>query len=58
VVALPAFYPAEDYHQDYLQKNPMQPYIVMHDLPKLAALKEQFPARWAGNCTGNAKTMA
>jgi peptide-methionine (S)-S-oxide reductase len=46
VVALPAFYPAEDYHQDYLRKHPTQPYIVMHDMPKLAALKDQFPARW------------
>ena len=47
VVALPAFYPAEDYHQDYLARHPNQPYIVFNDLPKLAALKEQFPARYA-----------
>jgi len=46
VVALPQFYPAEDYHQDYLAKHPNQPYIVFNDLPKLAALKEQFPARY------------
>jgi peptide-methionine (S)-S-oxide reductase len=47
VVALPAFYPAEAYHQDYLARHPNQPYIVFNDLPKLAALKEQFPARYA-----------
>jgi peptide-methionine (S)-S-oxide reductase len=47
VVALPAFYPAEAYHQDYLAHHMSQPYIVMHDLPKLAQLKEQFPERYA-----------
>jgi peptide-methionine (S)-S-oxide reductase len=48
VVALPAFYPAEGYHQNYLALHPNQPYIVMHDLPKLAQLKEQFPDRYVG----------
>ena len=48
MVALPHFYPAEDYHQDYLAKHPNQPYIVFNDMPKLAALKEQFPARYVG----------
>ena len=43
VVKLAAFYPAEDYHQDYLKRNPTDPYIVQHDLPKLAALKKKFP---------------
>jgi methionine-S-sulfoxide reductase len=43
VVALDKFYDAEAYHQDYLVRNPDQPYIVYHDLPKLAALKEKFP---------------
>jgi peptide-methionine (S)-S-oxide reductase len=40
---LKAFYPAEDYHQDYLRHNPGQPYIVMFDLPKLAALEKEYP---------------
>ena len=43
VVPLVKFYDAEDYHQDYIVKNPKQPYVVYHDLPKLAALKEKFP---------------
>lgn len=43
IVALPAFYPAEAYHQNYLAYHRTQPYIVVNDLPKLAALKEQFP---------------
>jgi peptide-methionine (S)-S-oxide reductase len=41
-----AFYPAEDYHQDYLTLNPTQPYIVYNDLPKIANLKRLFPERY------------
>jgi peptide-methionine (S)-S-oxide reductase len=37
------FYPAESYHQDYLKKNPDNPYIVYNDLPKLENLKKDFP---------------
>jgi peptide-methionine (S)-S-oxide reductase len=44
VAALDKFYPAEDYHQNYLALHPNQPYIVYNDLPKLDALKKQFPA--------------
>lgn len=44
VVPLPAFYPAEDYHQNYLALHPYQPYIVFHDQPKLTQLRKQFPA--------------
>jgi len=36
------FYPAEDYHQDYLTLHPSQPYIVYNDLPKIEALKKLF----------------
>lgn len=43
VAPLKAFYPAEDYHQDYLSLHPNQPYIVIHDLPKLQLLRKQFP---------------
>ena len=48
VAPLKGFYSAEDYHQDYLARNPDQPYIVINDLPKLAALKEQFPQLYTG----------
>jgi peptide-methionine (S)-S-oxide reductase len=40
---LKGFYPAEDYHQDYLIHNPHQPYIVYNDLPKIDALKHAYP---------------
>jgi len=39
-----AFYPAEGYHQDYLTLHPDQPYIAIHDLPKVENLKHLFPA--------------
>ncbi len=43
VVTLDAFYPAEAYHQDYVVHHPDEPYIVYNDLPKVAALRKQFP---------------
>jgi peptide-methionine (S)-S-oxide reductase len=46
VAKLRAFFPAEAYHQDYLVHHPNQPYIVIHDKPKVAALKKQFPGEY------------
>jgi peptide-methionine (S)-S-oxide reductase len=43
VVPLKAFYAGEDYHQDYMEKNPNNPYIYVCDRPKIEALKQQFP---------------
>lgn len=43
VDALKGFYPAEDYHQDFLVHNPNYPYIVYNDLPKIANLKRLMP---------------
>jgi peptide-methionine (S)-S-oxide reductase len=43
VVPLTAFYPAEDYHQNYLALNPDKPYIVVNDMPKLERLRQDFP---------------
>lgn len=36
------FYPAEAYHQDYLVRHPMQPYIVINDAPKVRDLAALF----------------
>jgi peptide-methionine (S)-S-oxide reductase len=33
----------EHYHQDYALKNPGSPFIQTCDLPKISALKQQFP---------------
>ncbi len=38
-----AFYPAEDYHQDFATKNPNHPYIAINDRPKVEQLKALFP---------------
>jgi peptide-methionine (S)-S-oxide reductase len=43
IVAFKAFFPAEDYHQDYAVRHPDNPYIMINDLPKVANLKKQFP---------------
>lgn len=43
VEPLKGFYKAEDYHQDYLVSNTDQPYIIINDLPKIAALKKVWP---------------
>jgi peptide-methionine (S)-S-oxide reductase len=40
---LTGFYPAEDYHQDFLVLHPDYPYIVFNDLPKVDNLKRLFP---------------
>ena len=48
VVSLPAFYPAEAYHQDYMARHPMDIYIAQNDAPKLSALKDLFPNLYVG----------
>jgi peptide-methionine (S)-S-oxide reductase len=40
------FYPAEDYHQNFLARNPDYPYIVINDRPKVDALHRIFPQSW------------
>ena len=48
---LPGFYPAEGYHQDFLENNPNYPYIVVNDMPKVAALKALFPEFYVAKAT-------
>jgi peptide-methionine (S)-S-oxide reductase len=43
VVTLDGFYPAEAEHQDFLKRNPWNPYILAHDKPKLEQLERDFP---------------
>jgi peptide-methionine (S)-S-oxide reductase len=43
VDALKGFYTAEGYHQDYLLRNPTEPYIAINDLPKIRNLKQLLP---------------
>ena len=45
----PGFYPAEDYHQDFLTLNPTYPYIAINDIPKVKNLKRLFPERYREN---------
>jgi peptide methionine sulfoxide reductase msrA/msrB len=37
------FWAAEEYHQDFLRKNPEQGYIAAYDIPKLRALAAAWP---------------
>ena len=39
VTKLPAFYEAEDYHQDYATLHPSDSYIMINDAPKVANLR-------------------
>jgi peptide-methionine (S)-S-oxide reductase len=45
IVPFEAFYAAEDYHQDYLSRNPYQPYCMMVVAPKLAKFRKQHLER-------------
>ncbi len=48
VVPLERFYPAENYHQDYVEHNPMNPYILMNAVPKIVKLKKLYPKALRG----------
>jgi peptide-methionine (S)-S-oxide reductase len=43
VAALTAFYIAEDYHQDFMVRNPRHPYILFHDRPKIEKYRKVLP---------------
>ena len=40
---LDRFYAAESYHQDFIDRNPLKPYVVIHDLPQIRQLQAEFP---------------
>jgi peptide-methionine (S)-S-oxide reductase len=42
VTAFQAFYPAEDYHQEYFRRNPAQPYCQAVVAPKVAKFRKQY----------------
>jgi peptide-methionine (S)-S-oxide reductase len=42
---LERFYPAEEYHQDYFARNPMQPYCQVVIAPKVAKFRKQYFAQ-------------
>jgi peptide-methionine (S)-S-oxide reductase len=42
------FYAAEAQHQDFARRNPRHPYILVHDRPKVAALKARYPTLFKG----------
>jgi len=48
---LQGFFPAEDYHQDYMTLHPRQPYIAYNDLPKVENLKTLFAANYRATPT-------
>jgi peptide-methionine (S)-S-oxide reductase len=52
------FYPAEGYHQDYLEHHPDAPYIAINDMPKVRAVQTLFPANWRGQPALTVKTAS
>ena len=45
VVPVEIFYPAEEYHQRYFERNPDQPYCMAVIGPKLTKLRAKFSSR-------------
>ena len=43
VVPFEAFFPAEDYHQNYERNNPFQPYVLQVSIPRLKKFQKAFP---------------
>jgi len=47
IEAASAFYPAEDYHQDFAKKHPTHGYIQRWDAPKVTAFKKLYPSLYS-----------
>jgi peptide-methionine (S)-S-oxide reductase len=45
VSPLEMFYPAEDYHTDYFERNPNKPYCAVVVAPKVAKARKEFAER-------------
>lgn len=43
VKAFDKFWPAEDYHQDYIEHNPGNPYVQHESIPRIKRFQKQFP---------------
>jgi peptide methionine sulfoxide reductase msrA/msrB len=59
LLPLDVFYPAEEYHQDFMRLNPDYPYIVVHDQPKVEALMKNYPGllkKNSASAQGEART--
>lgn len=45
IVPFDAFYPAEDYHRNYFEQNPRQPYCQVVIAPKVAKVRKHYVDR-------------
>jgi peptide-methionine (S)-S-oxide reductase len=43
VMAFTKFWVAEEYHQDYIEKNPGQGYVRSFSIPEIKKLQKQYP---------------
>jgi peptide-methionine (S)-S-oxide reductase len=50
---LAGFFPAERYHQDFVEQNPRNPYVVINDLPKLRELQKLYPSHYRASTTSS-----
>ena len=40
------FFPAEAYHQNFVERNPQNSYVQAYDVEKLRAVQQTFPKKW------------
>ena len=46
VLPFTAFYPAETYHQDYVEQNPDNPYVKSVSIPRYEKFRKQFKGKY------------